>query len=238
MLRATALKSFRAAVLLHGNGVYDGTETTEGVALLVALSRQKATVQCYAQDINQAHVVKHTDGSEDTATRNVLEESARIARGDVKDMATLDASSYDALFIPGGFGAAKNLSDFAFKGADTTVAPEVADTLKAFHAQQKYIGLCCIAPVLAARVFGTSSGGPGVHLTLGSKGDDWPFAGAIDAAESWGNTVTECDTTEGAVVHDTENRIVTTPAYMKGTAQPHEVFDSVCSMVATVAKSI
>ena len=41
--------------------------------------------------------------------RNVLVESARIARGNISPLSTLSATSYDAVVFPGGFGAAKNL---------------------------------------------------------------------------------------------------------------------------------
>ena len=239
MLRSTSASLFRAAVLLHGNGVYDGTETTEAVSLLVALSRQGADVACFAPSKPQMHAVNHLTGEEEPQTRDVLAESARIARGSVRPLADLKAADHDALFVPGGFGAAKNLSDFAGQGAEMTVDADVSAALKSFNGDGKYIGLCCIAPVLAASVFGTAAGGPGVTLTLGGKsGAEWPFAGAAEAAEAMGNTVAECDTAAGEAVHDAANKIVTAPAYMKGTAKPHEVFDSVSAMVDVVAKNI
>ena len=148
-----------------------------------------------------------------------MEESARIARGAVSDLATLDHANFDALFIPGGFGAAKNLCDFGFKGADMTVSPQVEKILKDFHNAQKYIAMCCISPILASKVFGKNSGGPGVKLTLGSRGDAWPYNGSIDAATSFGNELVDMDI--NAICVDETNRVVTAPAYMKGTAQPH-----------------
>ena len=135
--------------------MYDGTETTEAVSLLVSLGKHKAEVQCFAPNRDQHHVVNHTNGEEQAETRNVLLESARIARGNVKDLAELQAKDFDALFVPGGFGAAKNLSDFGIKGADMEVKPDVSQVLKDFHQNQKYIGLCCISPIIAAKVFGT-----------------------------------------------------------------------------------
>ena len=152
--------------------MYDGTETTEAASLLIALAKHKAQIQCYAPNDDQFHVINHTTGEEMDEKRNVLVESARIARGNVKDLTELKASNYDALFIPGGFGAAKNLSDFAVKGADMSVHPTVEGVLKDFHGSKKQIGLCCISPVVAARVFGTSFGGPGAKMTLGCKGDE------------------------------------------------------------------
>ena len=132
-LHALASRDFRAAVIFHGNGVYDGTETTEAVSLLVGLSRIGAQVQVFAPDRPQAHVVNHTTGEEQANPRNILEESARIARGNIKALSELKASDYDALLIPGGFGAAKNLSTFGFAGAEMEVHEDVEHTLRDFH---------------------------------------------------------------------------------------------------------
>ena len=128
-------RNFRAAVVFHGNGVYDGTETTEAVALLVGLSRIGATVQVYAPNRPQAHVVNHLLGEEQPVARNVMEESARIARGNVKDMSLLYANDYDALIIPGGFGAAKNLCSFGFEGENMTVHEDVEKVLASHNVE-------------------------------------------------------------------------------------------------------
>lgn len=167
ILKMASIRNFRAAVVLAGCGVYDGSEITEAVSMLIALSTHGAKYQVFAPNVDQAHVVNHTNGSEMSEKRNVLVESARIARGDVKDLATINSSDFDALLFPGGFGAAKNLSDFGFKGGDMTVNPDVEKALKSFHQSSKVIGLACISPIIAARVFGTKFGGPGVTLTLG-----------------------------------------------------------------------
>ena len=111
-----------------------------------------------------------------------MEESARISRGNCKDLKTLSAANYDALVIPGGFGAAKNLSDFGFKGADMKVDEDIEKIMKDFSEKKKVIGLTCISPIIAAKVFGKD----GVKLTLGGRGDSWPYNGAIDAAGSFG----------------------------------------------------
>ena len=220
--------NLRAAVLLAGNGVYDGTEVTEAASLLIALSRANASVTCFAPNRVQAHVVNHLTGEEVDQERNVLQESARIARGEISDLANLDHTAFDALFVPGGFGAAKNLSDFGFKGAEMTVQPDVEKVLLDFHGSQKYIALCCISPILAAKVFGNAK------LTLGKRGDAWPYNGSIDAAASFGNEMVEVDINE--IVVDEKNRIVTAPAYMKGTALPHQIYDNVEKMVREVVK--
>lgn len=220
--------NLRAAVLLAGSGVYDGTEITEATSLLIALSRANATVTCFAPNRNQAHVVNHLTGEESDETRNVLEESARIARGAVSDLETLDHTNFDALFIPGGFGAAKNLSDFGFKGTNMVIHPDVGNAILDFHHNSKYVAMCCISPILAARVFGTMAnphGRKGATITLGKRGDDWPYGESIDAAIYMGNELVEVDINE--VVVDEERRLVTAPAYMKGTAKPHQVYDNI-----------
>ena len=223
-----ARRDFRAAVVFHGNGVYDGTETTEAVALLVGLSRLGAEVQVYAPDRPQAHVVNHLKGEEQQQQRNVLEESARIARGAVKDMAELKAENYDALLVPGGFGAAKNLCSFGFFGADMTVHEDFEFVLRDFRKKEKVIGLTCIAPVIAAKVFGDE----GVKLTLGGRGPNFPYAGSIDAAASFGADMVEMDVNE--VCTDWSKNIVTSPAYMQGDASPHAVFDGIQSFLQKV----
>ena len=214
-------RDFRAAVVFHGNGVYDGTETTEAVALLVGLSRLGADVQVFAPNEKQAHVVNHLTGDEQPVERNQMEESARIARGNVKSLSDLSAADYDTLLIPGGFGAAKNLSTFGFDGADMTVNAEVERVLRDFRTANKVIGLTCISPIIAAKVFGSD----GVKLTLGGRTENFPYAGSIDAAASFGAQMEECDVS--GVVTDWKNSVITTPAYMQGDAAPHEVFDGI-----------
>ncbi|XP_045118306.1 glutamine amidotransferase-like class 1 domain-containing protein 3A, mitochondrial [Portunus trituberculatus] len=219
------------AVVLSGSGVYDGAEVHEASAALVGLTRGGADVTCYAPDAPQMHVIDHTKGAPaEGESRNVLVESARIARGEVKPLTELTSGGADAVFFPGGFGAAKNLSDFAVKGGDMTVNSEVERIIKDFHAAKKPIGLCCIAPVLAARVLG----GSGVTLTLGQTDDGsgkWPYAGAIEAAKGMGATVVEKSVEE--VVVDEANKVVTTPAYMYN-GKFHEIHDGVAKAVSAL----
>lgn len=226
------LANKKVAVILSGSGVYDGTEIHEAAACFAALSRHGAIPVAYTLDKDQHHVVAHNSGQEQEQKRNVMVESSRIARGAVENVASLTAdSNIDALVFPGGFGAAKNLSDFAFKGTEMTVDPEIERILKEFKASGKPIALCCIAPILAAKVLGTE----GVKLTMGKKGDEneWPYGGAIDAARSFGATLVESDVSE--VVIDDENKIVTTPAYMYN-GKFHEIQDGVSKMIAELVK--
>ncbi|XP_053421663.1 glutamine amidotransferase-like class 1 domain-containing protein 3, mitochondrial [Nycticebus coucang] len=219
----------RVAVVLSGCGVYDGTEIHEASAILVHLSRGGAEVQIFAPDVPQMHVIDHSKGQpSESETRNVLTESARIARGKIADLATLTASNHDAAIFPGGFGAAKNLSTFAVDGKDCHVNKDVERVLREFHQAGKPIGLCCIAPVLAAKVL------RGVEVTVGheqEEGGKWPYAGTADAIKALGAKHCVKGVTEAHV--DQKNKVVTTPAFMCETAL-HHIHDGIGAMVKTV----
>lgn len=216
----------RAAILLAGSGVYDGSEIMETTSMFFALHEHNYDFQCFAPDWDQHHVVNHTDGSEMEQTRNVLAESARIARGDVKNITELKTEDYDVLMIPGGFGAAKNLCDYAIKGADMTVRPEIEDIVNDFVSNKKVIAASCIAPIILAKVV------PKCTITLGNKGDNWPYAGTIDVAEGFGATcvLTEAD----GVTIDKENLIVTAPAFMYDQKNYHEILQNLRGLVTGV----
>lgn len=219
------------AVVLSGSGVFDGTEIHEASAVLVHLSRAGADVSIYAPDIPQMHVLNHAKGEvTEGETRNVLVESARIARGKISSLADLDVTSHDAVVFPGGFGAAKNLSSFAGEGTGCKVNKDVQQAITAFHVAKKPIGLCCIAPVLAAKVI------PGVEITVGQDKDDggrWPYAGTASAVVEMGAKHVNRDVLEIHV--DEENKVVTTPAFMCET-KVHEVHDGVGKMIEAVLK--
>jgi enhancing lycopene biosynthesis protein 2 len=192
----------KVAVVLAGSGVYDGSEINEAVLTLLCLEQQGASYQCFAPDVEQMHVINHLTGEPaEGETRNVLVEAARIARGNVVDLATANPDDFDALLVPGGFGAAKNLSNFAVAGAQMEVQADFLRVARAFHEQGKPIGLICIAPVMAAAICGE-----GTQCTIG---DDADTAAAINAM---GGEHLECPVSEARV--DTEHKMVTTPAYM------------------------
>lgn len=218
------------AVILSGCGFLDGSEIHESVAVLMHLARHGASWHCFAPNIEQANVVDHLTGQvEERRQRNILHESARIARGkdNISPLATLDVNLFDALILPGGFGAAKNLCTFAVDGEHCTVLPDVERILKMFYAVEKPIGMCCIAPVIAAKVFGKALGGPGLTLTVGEESE------AADAVRKMGNTHTPTPVT--GVCVDPANAVVTTPAYMFD-ATPHEVYIGVGRMVDEVLR--
>ncbi|CRM79515.1 Sigma cross-reacting protein 27A [Pseudomonas sp. 22 E 5] len=195
--------SKKIAVILSGCGVYDGAEIHESVITLLRLDQRGAQVQCFAPDIAQLHVINHLTGEEMPESRNVLVESARIARGEVKDIREASADEFDALIVPGGFGAAKNLSNFAVEGAGCSVNPHVLALAEAFAEAGKPVGLICISPALAAKIYG-----PGVTCTIGNCPDT---AAALD---KMGATHQECAVED--IVEDQARKLVSTPAYMLG----------------------
>ncbi|NXQ63251.1 GAL3A protein, partial [Anthoscopus minutus] len=235
---ARRCRAARVAVVLSGCGVYDGTEIHEASAVLVHLSRGGAEVQMYAPDVPQMHVIDHSKGQPAEAeSRNVLVESARIARGKIASLAKLTTADHDAVIFPGGFGAAKNLSTFAVDGKDCKVNREVERVLKDFHKAGKPIGLCCISPVLAAKVLS------GAEVTVGheeEEGGKWPYAGTAGAIKELGAKHSSASAlfslTPFYEAHvDTKNKVVTTPAFMCETAL-HHIFDGIGAMVKNVLK--
>ena len=195
--------SKKIAVILSGCGVYDGAEIHESVITLLRLDQRGAQVQCFAPDIAQLHVINHLTGEEMPESRNVLVESARIARGDVKDIREANAEDFDALIVPGGFGAAKNLSNFASAGAGCSLNPQVLALAEAFVEAGKPLGLICISPALAAKICG-----PGVACTIGNDADT---AAALDKMGAHHQACAVDD-----IVEDTARKLVSTPAYMLG----------------------
>ena len=195
-------KSMKVAVVLSGSGVYDGTEIHEAVLTLLSIDNAGAEAVMYAPNIDQAHVINHLTGEPMRETRNVLVESARIARGKISDLAELTASDADALVFPGGFGGAKNLCTFAFHGTDMTVDPEVERVIASFREANKPIGFICITPALAAKVI------PGVTITLGCEGDAPAAARRMGAVHK--------ETAVDEIVVDERHNVVSTAAYMLG----------------------
>lgn len=219
--------SLRAAVVLCGSGRGDGSEIHESVSILTHCARLGIAYQCFAPDQPQADTINHLTGKPEGPVRNCLVEAARIARGNIMPLTELEAGDYDLLLFPGGFGAAKNLCTFAAQGPACTVLADVQRVLRAFHAAGKPIGLACIAPVLAARIFGKAGGGPGVTITLGAPGP------SADAAVAMGATHRPLAVTEACT--DQTMRIITTPAYMDDEATPWQVFTGIGKLVDAAA---
>ncbi len=193
----------KAAVVLSGCGYLDGAEIRESVLALLALDQHGAEVSIFAPDIAQMHVVDHVKQAPIEASRNVLQEAARIARSNLSLLSALDMKSFDLLVIPGGFGVAKNLSDFALKGAEGKVLPEFQRVIEDAFNQKKTIAAICIAPAVLAMALKNK----GITVTIGED------AGVAAAIASTGNMHQEC-ASESCVIDD-KNSIVTCSAYMR-----------------------
>ncbi|NUW70036.1 isoprenoid biosynthesis glyoxalase ElbB [Vibrio coralliilyticus] len=191
----------KIAVILSGSGVFDGAEIHESVLALHAIEKQGASWHCFAPNIEQLHVINHITGEEMAETRNVLTEAARIARGNIEDVAKLNAEEFDALLLPGGFGAAKNLTDFAVNGAECSINTHVASACRAFAQARKPAGYLCIAPAIIPMIYDN-----GVKGTIGN---DEITASAFNAL---GGEHITCEVDD--IVFDEEHKVLSTPAYM------------------------
>lgn len=215
------------AVILAGCGHMDGSEITEAVSTLICLSKHKAKVQCFSLNKQQRDVINHLNKSEVLEKRNLLEEAARIARGNIQNLNELKSNNFDALIIPGGLGIAKNLFDYAQKGRDCSIDSLVEEKILEFNKNKKYIGAICISPMLLARTFKDSSISP--KLTLGTA--DAP----ANDAEYFGAKHEKKSTKEICI--DSEQRIVTTPAFMHGNSSVYEVFTGIEKLVKYIVEN-
>jgi enhancing lycopene biosynthesis protein 2 len=188
------------AVILSGCGVFDGAEIHESTLTLYAIAKQGGEYEIFAPDIDQLQVINHLTGKQMKETRNVLIEAARIARGNIQDLTHYKVADFDGLIFPGGFGVAKNLSDWAGKGPESTIIPGVESAIRETVNAGKPIGALCISPILLAKVLGD------VELTVG---DDPASIAAIEATGA-----KHIKTTHGEVVIDKKYKTVTSPCYM------------------------
>ncbi|MDC9580371.1 isoprenoid biosynthesis glyoxalase ElbB [Xenorhabdus sp. PR6a] len=189
------------AVILNGCGVYDGSEIHESVLTMLSLSRLGAKVSFFSPDEVQHHVINHLNGEEKPESRHMMEESARITRGNIQPLSKVNINELDALIIPGGFGAAKNLCNFAFKGSDCEINKELLSVVQGMHQQGKPMGFMCISPVMVPKILGKP-----IKVTIGNDPE------TVAQIERMGAIHIECPVDD--IVIDFENKIVTTPAYM------------------------
>ena len=224
MTRALTREVFmkKIAVVLSGCGFKDGSEITEAVGTLIALTELDTQVICFAPDMDKPTVDHRSDGS--TGDRNLWVESQRITRGKTQPLKDLVESDFDALVFPGGFGAALHLCDWAQKGSQCHVMPEVKDLILGFHKASKPIGALCIAPVLVAKVLGDRD----VTVTIGN---DIETAAEIEKTGAQHATCAVND-----YITDRELKVVTTPAYMYDEATPFEVFSGIRGLVKEVVE--
>ncbi len=195
----------KVGVLLSGCGVNDGAEIHESVLTMLFLDKAGVEMILMAPNIDQMHVINHYTGQEMEEYRNVLVESSRIARGEIKDMAEVSGNDLDALIIPGGFGVAKNLCDYAMAGPECSVNPDVYRLIVELRLMNKPIGAICIAPVMMAKILGEQE--ESANMTIGY--DETTSKDII----SMGSKHVDCPATE--MIIDEDKKIVTTPAYME-----------------------
>ncbi|MFA5815350.1 MAG: isoprenoid biosynthesis glyoxalase ElbB [Bacteroidales bacterium] len=188
------------AVILAGCGNRDGAEIHESVMTLYAIARTDSSYEVFAPDVNQYHVINHYTGQPTDETRNVLVESARIARGKIRPLSEFNAQNFDILMFAGGFGVAKNLCTYAFDGADCTVNLEVERAVISMHSSGKPIGALCISPVILAKVLGN------VSITMGQDQSSIKNIKAMGAIHH--------TTHAREIVIDKDNKVVTSPCYM------------------------
>eukprot|EP00484_Ammonia_sp_Unknown_P029186 CAMPEP_0197026268 /NCGR_PEP_ID=MMETSP1384-20130603/6398_1 /TAXON_ID=29189 /ORGANISM="Ammonia sp." /LENGTH=249 /DNA_ID=CAMNT_0042454909 /DNA_START=35 /DNA_END=784 /DNA_ORIENTATION=- len=231
-LFSTAASKPNCAVVLSGCGVYDGSEIQESSAVLFSLAK-RANVQCFAPNKKQLHVINHTNGEEMAEERNVLVESARICRGNIKDLKELNADQFDCVLFPGGFGAAKNLCSFAVDGVNMKVDAEVERVVKEFRAKGKPMGFSCIAPVIPAKLI------KDVQVTVGNDQDneqnEWPYAGTAGAIDQMGGKHMVRGATQTHI--DETNKVVTSAAYMFN-GDPDDIYQSINAMCDGVLKLV
>ncbi|MCB1218827.1 isoprenoid biosynthesis glyoxalase ElbB [bacterium] len=216
----------KIGVVLSGCGVFDGSEIHEAVAVLLALSRAGVQYRCLAPDMQQMHVVNHFTGEVSSAeSRNVLHESARIARGDVVSLGNVTATDFDGYVFPGGFGAAKNLSNFAVAGGNCEVNEQVSRLVRDAHSRKIPMAFLCISPVIAGRLLA----GNGVQVTIGDDDE------AMAAFDVMGATHVICQACE--MVRDEDNLVISSPAYMKAD-NIAEVFDDITQSVNALLEMV
>jgi len=202
----------KIGVIFSGSGVYDGTEIQEGVFTLLSIKKVGADAVCFAPDINQHHVINHITGEEMNESRNVLVESARIARGDIQNLNAFDASQLDALVLPGGFGAAKNLTSWAFSGPEGEINEMVKNAILSMLGAGKPVAGLCMGPTVIAKALEGS--GISAKLTVGSTEEPSPYEiDAISQGMEKTGAIAVMKTVDEILV-DKENKIVTAPCYM------------------------
>lgn len=217
----------KIAVILSGCGHLDGAEIREAVFTMLAIELNgNAKYDIFAPNQDQHHVINHLKGEEAGSSRNVLEESARIARGKIQPLEDFHMSNYQAVILPGGFGAAKNLSDFAFKGSAGSLNDKLKQELIEAHNNKKPIGAICISPAVVALALGDK----GIKVTIGNDQD---IAGEIAKT---GADHEPCDANE--YIWDEEHNIGSTPAYMYDNASMADIFTGIKSLVDKIIDEI
>ena len=216
------------AILLSGCGVRDGSEITEAVSLMIALSEESLPFDSFAPNRKQEKVFDHYEKKDlSHNTRNILTESARISRCSISPLGDLDVKNYSALLIPGVFGAGSNLCDFYMNGKDSQLTSDVKKTLESFHNEKKVIGAMCIAPILLALLMRDNPTNK-ASLTFGREESN-----EVSIIKQWG--ISHIEKTVSDICFDKENLFITSPAYMYDTATAFDIFKSAKTLVSKLA---
>ncbi|XP_051896993.1 LOW QUALITY PROTEIN: ES1 protein, mitochondrial-like [Pristis pectinata] len=223
----------KVAVVFSGSGWWDGTDTHEAAYVIYHLNRNGAKYQIFAPNMQQMHVIDHTRNQPMSGdNRNVMTESARLTRGRIQDITSLEAGSYDAIIFPGGYGITKNLSTFHNDGKDCRLNSDIDRILKSFAEEIKPIGLSCMSTILACRVL------PGIEVTMGYESNDngcWPYYNMTTAIKNMGAKHVMKEPFDAHV--DERNKVITTPASMwESDSHSHHIFDGIGQMVKHVLR--
>lgn len=217
----------KCALILAGCGAKDGAEITESVSLMIAFDQAHFHVQAFAPNRSFHHVIDHAaDQIVESENRNMLVESARIARGNVLPLQELAEDDYDVICFAGGFGVAKNFCNFASEGKNAVLENDVKDILFRFIRAHKIVSALCISPILlalAAKELQLKD----AKITLGDGSSE-----AAEIVQTWGITHEPKKVHEASI--DKVNRFVTAPAYMDAQASPKDIFASATSLVKGV----
>lgn len=215
----------KIAVILSGCGFKDGAEIHEAVFTLLYLDREGVEYTCLAPNIEQEIVINHLTGENVNEKRNVLVESARIARGNIFDISKVNPEDFDAVILPGGFGAALNLCSFATKGKDMSINKDIETFLKKSHELNKPLGFICIAPVIAAKLLGNNN----IKLTIGNDEE------TAKTLENLG--IKHENRKVDEITVDEKFKIVSTPAYMLGPG-PKDIANGIEKLVKKIISLI
>lgn len=222
----------RVALFLSGSGHLDGSEITEATSLVIALSKHNIAVDFFAPDRSQLNTVNHLSGQTADETRNILTESARIARGQIKPVNEFNAELYDAVILPGGFGAVKNFTTFLEDGINGSLHSDIKTALLDAVAHQKWIVGICAAPLVIAIAMRDAEQ-TNAALTFGQSSGATDFIPALDA---WG--IKHIDTKINEYHLDKEHRIITSGAYMFHDAKPYDIYLCADLVIETLLKQL
>lgn len=211
----------RIALFLSGSGYLDGSEITEATSLIIALSKYGIAVDFFAPNRNQSDVVNHNTNQESSESRNILIESARITRGNVLPLDEFNAELYNAVVLPGGFGAVKNFTTFLQDGHNAQLHSDIKKALENAIFHKLWIVGICAAPLVIALALRDLN----IENSTISFGDQNNSVDFINALNHWKIKHAETKIDEHHI--DYHNKLITSGAYMFHDASPYDIY--ICS---------